>query len=94
MIDNAVSARDLAARWGYHLRAGEFSLNRGYDQTSACAETSGRVILEPSLGDPQPLRPADAYFVAHMHVANTPSGQGACRWTRITIPSARSEGAR
>ncbi len=36
--------------------------------------TTGELILDLSLDDPQALRSADAYFVANMHLANTPNG--------------------
>ena len=74
IIDNEAAASELAARWGYCLRAGEIALERGYDRSCARVRVSGETILELLLEDPQPLRAVDAYHVANMHLAETPNG--------------------
>jgi len=74
VIDHPVAGAELAARWGYALRPGEIRLARSYDRIEASVSQGGEPILEIALQDPMPLRPADAYSVASMHLAHTPSG--------------------
>ena len=74
VIDNAKASSELAARWGYALSDGEVALERGYDRSRASVVVAGEEILDLRLEDPQPLRPADAYYVANMNLAHTPNG--------------------
>jgi hypothetical protein len=74
VIDNAEARAALAARWGYALELGEPRLSRGYDEIRAGVGLGGRSILEAALRDPLPLRAADAYYVASVHLAHTPRG--------------------
>jgi hypothetical protein len=74
VVDHPKAAKELAARWGYTLQAGEVALERGYDRNRARVELNGEKILDLVLEDPQPLRPEDAYYVANIHLAHTPNG--------------------
>jgi hypothetical protein len=74
VIDNAKAATELAARWGYALRAGEVALERGYDRNRARVVLEGEEILDILLEDPRPLRPEDAYYVANVNLVHTPNG--------------------
>lgn len=74
VIDNEEARTELAARWGYALRPGEVRLSRGYDRIAVDVVLDGRSILKGALQDPMPLRSADAYYVANMNLAHTPSG--------------------
>jgi hypothetical protein len=49
-------------------------LARGYDRIAVEVALDGHPILEAALRDPTPLQNADAYYVANMHLAHTPSG--------------------
>jgi Acetoacetate decarboxylase (ADC) len=74
VIDNEAAGAALAARWGYALVLGEPRIARSYDEIRARVELGGKPILEVALRDPMPLRNADAYYVASVHLANTPRG--------------------
>jgi len=74
VIDNEEARAQLAARWGYALQPGELRLARGYDEIRAEVTLGGRAILTVALSDPMPLRSEDAYYVANMNLAHTPSG--------------------
>lgn len=74
VIDNDDAATALAERWGYALVPGDILLRRSYHRTEAVVARNGHPILEVALEDPTPLRSADAYYVANMHLAHTPHG--------------------
>ena len=74
VIDNEAARAALASRWGYALALGEPRLARSYDEIRASATLAGARVLELALRDPMPLRNADAYYVASVHLAQTPRG--------------------
>ena len=74
VIDNEAARAALAARWGYALALGEPRLARSYDEIRARVAVGGARVLELALRDPMPLRNADAYYVASVHLAQTPRG--------------------
>ncbi len=74
VIDNDAARAALAARWGYALALGEPRLARSYDEIRASVALGGAPVLELALRDPMPLRNADAYYVASVHLAHTPRG--------------------
>ncbi len=74
VIDNAEAREQLALRWGYALDRGEVHLSRSYDEIRAQVAPGERTILAAALSDPMPLRNEDAYYVANMNLAHTPSG--------------------
>jgi hypothetical protein len=74
VIDNTAARDALAARWGYALALGAPRLVRSYDEIRASAALGGATVLELALRDPMPLRNADAYYVASVHLADTPRG--------------------
>jgi len=74
VIDNEAARAALAARWGYALELGAPRLARSYDEICATAALGGSTVLEVALRDPMPLRNADAYYVASVHLAHTPRG--------------------
>ena len=74
VIDNDAARAALAARWGYGLALGEPRLARRYDEIRARVSLGGAAALELALRDPMPLRNADAYYVASVHLAHTPLG--------------------
>ena len=59
---------------GFALGPGEVELSRGYDRVRATVDLEGRRVLELALSQPSPLAPGDIYFVASMHLAQTPRG--------------------
>jgi hypothetical protein len=73
-IDNEAARAALGARWGYALVPGELRLSRSYDEIRARVAIAGAPVLELALRDPMPLRNADAYYVASVHLAHTPRG--------------------
>ena len=74
VIDNDAARAALATRWGYALALGEPRLARSYDEIRAGVSLGGASVLELALRDPMPLRNADAYYVASVHLAQTPRG--------------------
>lgn len=74
VVDNEEARVALASRWGYRLRPGGVELARGYDAIRTEVSLEGAAILSATLNDPMPLRNADAYYVANIHLAHTPSG--------------------
>jgi hypothetical protein len=73
-IDNEAARAALAARWGYALAPGAPRLARSYDEIRAQVVVGGAPVLELAIRDPMPLRNADAYYVASVHIAHTPRG--------------------
>ena len=73
-VDAPRAGAALAERWGFRLRPGRISLERGYDRVCASVELDEQRVLALQSTDPQPLRPADAYIVANVHLAHTPHG--------------------
>jgi hypothetical protein len=74
VIDNEAALAALAARWGYALARGSPRLARSYDEVRGSVSLGGTAVLELVLRDPMPLRNADAYYVANVHLAHTPRG--------------------
>ena len=74
VVDDAEAGAELARRWGYALDPGAIRLERAYDRIRARVSLDGEEILDVALRDPMPLRNADAYYVASMHLAHTPRG--------------------
>jgi len=74
VIDNGAAHSALGARWGYALAIGEPRLARSYDEIRARVQVGGAPVLELAVRDPMPLRNADAYYVASVHLAHTPRG--------------------
>jgi hypothetical protein len=78
VIDSEPARAALAARWGYALAFGQPLLARSYDEIRARVAVGGAAapvpVLELALRDPMPLRNADAYYVANVHLAHTPRG--------------------
>jgi acetoacetate decarboxylase len=74
VIDNEAAAAALGARWGYALAHGTPRIARSYDEIRARVELGGTAVLEVALRDPMPLRSADAFYVASVHLAHTPRG--------------------
>jgi Acetoacetate decarboxylase (ADC) len=74
VIDNEAARAALAARWGYAAALGAPRLARSYDEIRASVALAGAIVLELALRDPMPLRTADAYYVASVHLAKTPRG--------------------
>ena len=74
VIDNEAARDALAARWGYGLALGAPRLARGYDEIRARVSRGDADVLEVAMRDPMPLRNADAYYVASVHLAHTPRG--------------------
>jgi hypothetical protein len=74
MIDSVEAARALTSRWGYGYRPGDVRLARQYDAVTGTVCVDGRIILDVSLRDPDPLGPHDIQYTASMHLARTPRG--------------------
>src|SRR2546427_10136236 len=70
LIDNDAARAALSPRWGYALAPGEPRLARSYDEIRARVALGGTPVLEVALRDPMPLRSADAYYVASVHLAD------------------------
>jgi acetoacetate decarboxylase len=74
VVDSEPARAALAARWGYALALGSPRLARGYDEIRARVSRGDADVLEVAMRDPMPLRNADAYYVASVHLAHTPRG--------------------
>jgi hypothetical protein len=74
VIDNEAARAALASRWGYALALGAPRLARSYDEIRASVSLGNVPVLDLALRDPMPLRNSDAYYVASVHLAQTPRG--------------------
>ncbi len=76
-VDNESARRELAARWGYPVTAGEIHLTQRHDRVQARVTAEGRTALEFELLDRDVISGADIQYIASMHLARNRQDQKA-----------------
>lgn len=68
-IDSEKAASELASRWGYPLAIADVQLRRHYDRVWGTVEIGGRVVLDVSLMNPEPISGGDIQYLPNMNTA-------------------------
>lgn len=74
VINNGGARDAFRDRYGFRLRDGDVSLERGYHETSFGVEVDGQTWLRGAMRGPVRIGEGDTQFVSSMHPAQTPSG--------------------
>jgi hypothetical protein len=69
VIDNEEAGKALAERWGYGCRAGRVRLRKFYDRVDLTVEVDGRLVLDTSLLNPEPVSGSDVSYFANANLA-------------------------
>jgi hypothetical protein len=59
----------LSSRWGYPLKLAECSLTKRYDRIQGTVESAGRVILDMTLLNPEPISGQDLLYLSVLNTA-------------------------
>lgn len=74
VVDNERAAAALASRWGFAIRPGRITLERGADGVRAAVALESGAILDLEVTALEPLASDDVQYIANMNLAHTPSG--------------------
>ena len=74
VIDNALAAEALRARWGLPAQVGEVHLDVDYHRVSLIASLDDHTVCEVNAFDPVPLGSDDVSFATTVALAHTPRG--------------------
>jgi hypothetical protein len=66
------AAKELRARWGLPVAAGEVKFLRRHDRVMGAVKKDGRIILDCALIDPQPMSGGDVQYINWVTAANAP----------------------
>lgn len=66
------AARELKARWGFPVEAGEVKFVRRHDRVMGTVKKDGRTVLDCALVDPQPVAGTDVQYINWVTAANAP----------------------
>jgi hypothetical protein len=66
------AARELRARWGLPVEAGEVKFLRRHDRVMGSVKKDGRTILDCALVNPQPVAGSDVQYINWVTAANAP----------------------
>lgn len=66
------AAKELRARWGFPVEAGEVKFVRRHDRIMGVVKKGGRTILDCALVDPQPVSGTDVQYINWVTAANAP----------------------
>ena len=66
------AAKELRARWGFPVEAGEVKFVRRHDRIMGTVRKDGRTILDGALVDPQPVSGTDVQYINWVTAANAP----------------------
>lgn len=66
------AARELKARWGFPVEAGEVKFVRRHDRVMGTVKKAGLTILDCALVDPQPVSGTDVQYINWVTAANAP----------------------
>ena len=69
VIDNEEAGKALSERWGYNCRSGKPRLRKHYDSAELTVEVDGKLILDASLLNPEPISGADISYFANANLA-------------------------
>ncbi len=68
-VNNKEAARELAARWGFPVAAGDVSLRVSHDHVIGRVKLEGKTVLELEESDRDSISGGDIQFIASMHLA-------------------------
>lgn len=68
--DNAEVADGLASGWGYRIRTADVAFHRRYQSIGGTVTVDGRVVLDLSLEDPEPVAPGDLELFDNLHLTH------------------------
>jgi hypothetical protein len=66
------AAKELRARWGLPVEAGEVKFLRRHDRVMGTVAKAGKTILDCALVDPQPVSGTDVQYINWVTAANAP----------------------
>jgi hypothetical protein len=66
------AAKALREGWGFPVEAGKVTLTRRHDRVMATASRNGRVILDCSLVDPEPIAGTDVQYINWVTMGTAP----------------------
>ena len=66
------AAKELKARWGIPVEAGEVKFLRRHDRVMGTVKKEGKTILDCALVDPQPVSGTDVQYINWVTAANAP----------------------
>ena len=66
------AAKELRARWGLPVEAGEVKFLRRHDRVMGTVAKGGKTILDCALVDPQPVSGTDVQYINWVTAANAP----------------------
>jgi hypothetical protein len=67
-VNNEAAAKELAARWGYPVAAGEVSVVVRHDRVIGRAAVGGKTVLEIEEVDRDSISGNDIQYIASMHL--------------------------
>ncbi len=68
-VNNEAAAKELAARWGYPVAAGEVSVVLRHDRVIGRASVGGKTVLEIEEIDRDSISGGDIQYIASMHLS-------------------------
>jgi len=66
------AAKELRARWGFPVEAGEVKFVRRHDRVMGTVTKNGKIVLNCALADPQPVAGNDVQYINWVTAANAP----------------------
>jgi hypothetical protein len=68
-VNNEEAARQLAARWGFPVAAGDVTVGISHDRVTGRVKLAGKTVLEIEESDRDSISGSDIQFIASMHLA-------------------------
>jgi Acetoacetate decarboxylase (ADC) len=72
VASSEAAAKELRARWGFPVEAGEVKFLRRHDRVMGTVKKDGKTILDCALVDPQPVSGGDVQYINWVTAANAP----------------------
>jgi len=72
VASSEAAAKELRARWGLPVEAGEVKFLRRHDRVMGTVKKDGKTILDCALVDPQPVSGTDVQYINWVTAANAP----------------------
>lgn len=68
VCDSQAALDELSSRWGYRLQLGEVSLSRRHDRVRGLASVGGRVAIDVTMTDGEPIGTSDMTMQHSLHL--------------------------
>jgi hypothetical protein len=72
IASSEAAAKELRARWGFPVQAGEVKFLRRHDRVTGTVRKNGKTILDGALVNPQPIAGSDVQYINWVTAANAP----------------------